>query len=243
MLTDYSILLSPETGASEAIARNPRLLLMFEHLEIPLGLQDKTISQVCRESGIDEELFLIIGNLFNGIDPNFHQLDRLKDIPMIIRYLENSHRNYVTEKFPLLTTLINDICKVNTNPEVELLKRFLDDYLDEVAEHLKYENTVVFPYVLALSGNKNDVTESLPGQYSMSEYRRHHDDIEEKLTDLKNLLIKYLPSHNDMHYRRKLLLSLDELEFDLHIHSLIEEIVLIPIVESYENNQVRRSLD
>ncbi|HLO91148.1 MAG: hypothetical protein ACM3ME_08905 [Chloroflexota bacterium] len=242
MLTDYSLLITPGTVAAEAIDRNPRLLLMFEHLEIPLGLQDKTIAQVCQETGIDANLFLIIARLFNGIHPNLMQLEALNgDIPLIIRYLENSHRNYITEKFPLLTILINDICKVNIHPEVELLKRFLDDYLDEVAEHLKYENTVVFPYVLALSGNKLPAAGMALEEYSMSEYRRHHDDIEEKLADLKNLLIKYLPAHNDIHFRRKLLLSLDELEFDLHIHSLIEENVLIPIVENFEKNNQPKS--
>lgn len=233
MFTDYSIQLAPLTGAAEAIDRNPRLLLMFEHLEIPLGLQDKTIMDVCHEAGIDHELFLMIANLYNGFQPDLSKVEALKDIALIIRYLENSHRNYVTEKFPQLTSLINDICKVNIHPEVELLKKFFDDYLDEVADHLKYENTVVFPYIKALSGYQPN--DQIIEEYSMSEYRRHHDDIEEKLTDLKNLLIKYLPPYNDMPYRRKLLLVLDELEFDLHIHSLIEETVLIPIVEKFEN--------
>lgn len=233
MLNDFSLLITPTTGAAEAIDRNPRLLLMFEHLEIPLGLHDKTMLDICRESGIDLNLFLMIANLFNGIQPELNDVDELKDIPLIIKYLDNSHRNYVSEKFPLLTALINDICKVNVYPEVELLKKFFDDYLDEVADHLRYENKVVFPYILALSGNSGN-TNSID-EYSMSEYRRHHDDIEEKLTDLKNLLIKYLPPHNDMAFRRRLLLTLDELEFDLHIHSLIEESVLIPIVERFEN--------
>ena len=70
--------------------------------------------------------------------------------------------------------------------------------------------------------------------YSVTEYREHHNDIEEKLTDLNNLLIKYIPQQNDQQIRRQLLLSLFELEYDLNIHSRIEETILIPMVEKME---------
>lgn len=72
------------------------------------------------------------------------------------------------------------------------------------------------------------------GTYSVTDYREHHSDIEEKLTDLKNLLIKYLPIRDDQQLRRRLLFNLFELEFDLAIHSEIEENMLIPLVEHME---------
>lgn len=236
MTMDYPVVIKPETRASEVIDRNPMLLLMFEHFNIPLGLQDKTISQVCSDEVIEESLFLVIANLFNGIYPTDAQLDTITDVKLIIKYLDRSHKHYINEKFPLLTSYINEICKINIHPEIELLKRFLDDYLDEVGDHLKYENTVVFPYVLSLINNQDELSRLDDHQYSMSEYSGHHDDIEEKLLDLKNLLIRYLPPHNDMVFRRKLLFTLGELEFDLHIHSLIEETLLIPIVERLEKS-------
>jgi regulator of cell morphogenesis and NO signaling len=71
-------------------------------------------------------------------------------------------------------------------------------------------------------------------RYSVSEYKDHHNDIEEKLNDLKSLLIKYLPLKNDQPIRRKLLFSLFELEYDLNIHSQIEELILIPLVSKME---------
>ena len=76
--------------------------------------------------------------------------------------------------------------------------------------------------------------EDTVSSYSVTEYREHHNDIEEKLTDLKNLLIKYLPQKGDQQLRRKLLFCLFELEFDLKIHSQIEDSILIPLVEKME---------
>jgi len=74
----------------------------------------------------------------------------------------------------------------------------------------------------------------LPGNYSVSDYQEHHDNIEDKLEDLKNLLLKHLPLDNDQQIRRKLLFSLFELEYDLTIHTRIEDEILIPLVEKLE---------
>lgn len=231
---EFPRLIKPDSKASDIIEHNPLLLLLFEHLKIPLGIHEKTVEHLCTEHNIELKLFLVIANLFNGFNPNPSEVESLKDIRLIISYLENNHKHYTTEKFPLLTSYIREISALNSHPEIELLKRFFDEYLDEVFEHLKYENTIVFPYVLKLAYQKTEETKTAGNKYSMADYRGHHDDIEEKLTDLKNLLIKYLPPDKDMQVRRKLILTLNELEFDLHIHSLIEESILIPIVEKLE---------
>lgn len=45
---------------------------------------------------------------------------------------------------------------------------------------------------------------------------------------VKNLLLKYVTIEDDLGLRRKLLFALYELEYDLYVHSLIEETILIP---------------
>jgi regulator of cell morphogenesis and NO signaling len=222
---------------SELVEQNPYLLLMLEHLEIPLGLQDKTIDEVCSDHGMSARLFIVLANLFNGHEPDRVQITNSSDIKKIVDYLVNSHKHYLHEKFPLMTTFIEQIVEVNTNPEISLLRKFFEDYYNEVVEHLDYEHNVVFPYVTSLDQQVNQGNVSAARhEYSIADYQGHHDDIEEKLTDLKNLLVKYLPPHEDTQARRKLLLVLNELEFDLHIHSLIEEAILIPLVEEMEKS-------
>lgn len=233
---EHAYLIRSYSKVSDVIDRNPLLLLMLEHLNIPLGLHEKTVEQLCNEFNIETTLFLVIANLFLDRIPDSPQIEGIHDITHIIKYLENSHKHYISEKFPLLTSYITEISRINTHPETELLKRFYNDYLVEVTEHLKYENDIVFPYVMSLIADNRQSGLQLGNNYTMAEYSSHHDDIEEKLTDLKNLLIRYLPIEQDMITRRKLLLTLYELEFDLHIHSLIEEIILIPIVERLEHS-------
>ncbi len=226
----------PEMKTSEIIINNPYLMLMFEHFEIKLEVHEKTIDQICNENNISSHLFLCIANLFNGFKPNKSAEYVSKDIQSIIKYLGNSHKYYVKEIYPRIQEYIKEIYKINSHTEILMLEKFFTNYFVEVTEHLEYENNVVFPYVLNLDAQLTDKDSNYTlSNYSVVEYREHHNDIEEKLTDLKNLLIKYLPVENDQQLRRNLLFCLFELEYDLNIHSQIEDTILIPLVEKMEN--------
>lgn len=225
----------PEMKISDILVGNPDLILMLEHLEISMEVHEKTVQQICNENNISTELFLTIGNLINGFKP-LPMIGYSSDvIHTIIKYLKNCHKYYLDEKYPQIQDYIEKINKLNDNAEILMIGKFFDKYFLEVTEHLDYEDDVVFPYVLGLNKlltqKKWDNTVS---NYRVTEYREHHNDIEEKLTDLNNLLIKYMPQKNDHKIRRKLLLCLFELEYDLKIHSQIEEILLIPLVEKME---------
>ena len=70
--------------------------------------------------------------------------------------------------------------------------------------------------------------------YSITDYEEEHDDVEEKLYDLKNIVIKYLPSSSDDKPYFNILKELFTLENDLNDHSRIEDHILVPKVEAME---------
>ena len=231
----------PEMKISDVIIENPYLILMLEHLGVNLEVHEKTIELICNESNISTELFLTIVNLFNGFKPLPITEYASNDIQTIIKFLKNSHQYYMEEKYPQIQDYIEKINKINDHAETFMIGKFFDKYFMEVTEHLDYEDDVVFPYVLDLNNlltHKN--SDKAVSSYSVTEYKKHHNDIEEKLTDLNNLLIKYLPQKNDQQIRRKLLFCLFELEYDLEIHSQIEETILIPLVEKMEHLAKKR---
>lgn len=229
--------LSPDQKMSEVIQQNPYLLLLLEHFGITIPLQEKSIQQVCEETNLNTDLFLIFANLYNGIEYKPTAPLSFKNADTIINYLKNSHLLYSKEIYPTILDTIKQMTEVNNHKEMALVEKFFVDYFNEVKEHLDYENKVVFPYVLHLHEQiKQSKTEKRKTQYSVLEYKEHHNDIEEKLNDLKNLLIKYLPQKNDQVLRRNLLFSLFELEFDLNIHSKIEDLILIPLVTKMEEH-------
>ncbi len=227
--------ISKDMRMSDLILNNPLNILILERFEIALGFNDKSIEDICKNT-INVEVFLTILNLYNNSPYSTISNFNHEDIQLIIQFLKNSHKYYLLEKYPEISDNIELMIKTNNDPEVIMVKRFFEEYKNEVAEHINYENDISFPYILNLfkAGLDNGNIKEL-SMYSINDFKKHHDDIEDKLTDLKNLLIKYLPQKKDKKARRKILIDLFELEHDLRIHTEIENKILIPQSERIEN--------
>lgn len=235
MYQTENLYITTDTKIAEVVLNNPYLMLLLEHFGIDVPLQEKSVMDICSENKINIELFITFANLYNGIEYKFVEPFLPRDILTIINYLKNSHRYYSEEIYPNILETIKQMTNANNHKEIILIEKFFGDYFNEVIEHLNYENNIVFPYITGLYEKIVDLKKPLNyKKYSVEEYKEHHNDIEEKLNDLKNLLIKYLPKKNDQQIRRKLLFNLFELEYDLSIHSKIEDYILIPLVSQME---------
>ncbi|MFW5835407.1 MAG: hemerythrin domain-containing protein [bacterium] len=219
---------------SVLINENPFLLLFLEHFEIDFVVQDKTVTQICRDYNLDPDMVLLIANLYNGFYPVKDSLDSVTDISLLISFLKNSHKYYKNDKYPEIRNYISDLGKRHASQDIDLVSRFFNEYFKEVLDHLDYEDETAFPYFCRLNED-NKIREK--ENFSVHEYRDHHTDIETKLADLKNLLLKHISVKNELPLRRRLLISLFELEYDLNIHSMIEEKILLPLVERMEGNK------
>jgi regulator of cell morphogenesis and NO signaling len=224
-----------EMKLTDLFFENPMLLLMMEHFDLNFVVHDKTVAQVCGESNISPEVFVSFANLYNG----FHHQEGMQyskqDILTMIAFLRNSHQYYKREKYPEIRWLIDQLYKHNETPEIKLVGKFFNDYFEEVTEHLDYEDQVAFPYFSNLIDSQPVF--SMDHSFSADVYLDHHTDIESKLNELKNLLLRHIAIKGDRSLRRQLIFSLFELEYDLTIHSTIEESILIPAVKKLENQQ------
>lgn len=230
MYQTHKTYLSPEQKLSGLIHENPGMLLLLEHLGIDFVVGDLSVSRLCEREGISLPLFMLLGNLYNGLSSTNLSVSR-DDIPVIIRFLRSSHQYYKTDKYPEIIGYIRQLQEQTASHEVKLIESFFLDYFNEVLEHLDYEESTAFPYFLSFTPNSNPTTNS---NFSANEYREHHSDIETKLTDLKTLLLKHIRIPNQLSLRRKLLNSLFELESDLHVHAMVEENILMPLISELE---------
>ncbi len=223
------------TKIADELIKNPYLMLLLEHFGISTPVQDLKIHQICEIYDINEALFIAFTKLYNGSTAIPELELSTKDALTITKFLKTSHRFYSEQIYPEILALINQMNQLNDHKEMKLVSLFFTDYFKEVTEHLDYENDVFHPYVKRLTEQiDNKELSDNQDEYNVVDYQDHHDDIEEKLIDLKNLLVKYLPNGNDQIIRRKLLFLLSELEFDLKIHSDIEELILIPLTAKLE---------
>lgn len=226
-------LADPDTRITDLIDHHPALLLLLEHFDIDFATKGNTITQLCEQKEMSTDLFLTIAGLYSGRIPPEPTPISPGDIPAIIRFLHASHQYYTEEKYPEISTFIGELVSLNEREEIRLVEQFFREYFNEVLQHLAYEEQIVFPYCLQIMGGSVQPSD-VPALFSAREYQIHHTDIESKLTDLKSILLRHIPVDRDRVVRRKLLHSLYELEFDLHIHSQVEDQVLIPLIRQLE---------
>ena len=208
---------------ADLLHNNYHLLQMLGRMEIELGFGDQTIAEICRHKGLSLSFFRTIFLLFTDKDYEPEEKEIVRCPPeQVLAYLRNSHTSYLNDLLPELNQLLNETMKMWEPKHATIVTGFFTEYRHEIEEHLAYEETEVFPYVQSLLRG-----ERIPG-FSIAEFEKKHDDIEAKVMDLKNILIKYIPASNDMVMRDKVLLHLFILEEDLNRHLFIENRILVP---------------
>jgi regulator of cell morphogenesis and NO signaling len=229
--------LTAKTKFAELIHQDYTILPILNRFGILLGFGEKNVEQVCQQYGIDTLFFLEIANSF--INKDFEPEKQLKDFPvrLIVDYLKKTHKVYIYEKLPFIEDKIKQLIEQNVvgNSNFRLIQQFFKDYSSELQSHIQREETIFYPYVFQISEayeTKTGIPEAqeLIRKISIRSYAMQHDDVEEKLNDLKNIIIKYLPSVSDNSLHIKILYELFYLEKDLNDHSRIEDKVLVPKV-------------
>lgn len=215
---------------ADLVHANYRLLYVLPRFGIQLGFGDKSIEEICRAHNLSVSLFLLVCNIYTFDDflPDPGELTTFT-AEDLTGYLHRSHNDYLEEQIPEIRRQVQALVRCCEPRNGKILERFFDDYSREVTNHFNYEETVVFPYIHNLSTGHP----SAEG-YSIGQFEENHSNIEEKLSDLKNILIKYLSDTCPGGARNRLLLELYLLEDDLNKHSLIEDRILVPLVEQLE---------
>ncbi len=225
----------------DVVHEDIQLLAVIQRLNIRLGFREKTVREVCDDHDVDLSFFLQLCNSYH--DKEYLPAEQFQQFPVewIIKYLRNAHRCYIDHRIPRIEQQIVTLEKENTGnvQNMELLLNFFREYIREFSGHIDREETDVFPYILSLdkSLQQQDVSQEFVDHfddYSIDKYLEDHNLIEEKLFDLKNILLKYLPPPVDDCKYNNLLFDLFRLESDLMDHADLEEKVLFPRVRNME---------
>ena len=221
---------SPSSKMNELIKEDTSLLLTITRFGFSLGFGDKTVNEVCISNKVDVYTFLAVVNFIsdgaNQEEINHHEIS----IDSVVVYLKNAHHFFLDFKLPLIKgKLIEALDEtVQEEPYRKMIMKFFDDYVTEVRKHMDYENDVVFPYVLRLVDGKKDP------RYNIAVFEKNHESIDSKLTDLKNILIKYFPAQYPNYLLNEVLFDLSDCEKDLEKHNRVEDYFFVPITETLE---------
>ncbi|MFW6257579.1 MAG: hemerythrin domain-containing protein [Prolixibacteraceae bacterium] len=215
---------SKDHKAYRLIHHNYNLLPVLNRFGIQLGLKDKTIETVCKERNINPDFFLAIVNTFSN-EEYFPQEELLSFSPLeIIEYLKRTHRyylNYVITKLDFQLEQLVD-SRTSESQGLQMVNQFYKKYKEELKEHIDYEEKKVFPYIEKMV-LKNKAEED----YTITLFEKEHTNVDEKLNDLKNLIIKYLIPDYDPNLCNEFLITLFRFEQDIYDHARIEDVILL----------------
>jgi regulator of cell morphogenesis and NO signaling len=220
--------ISGTSKLTNVIIEHPNVFNVLEYFNIPLGLGDKTIAEVAKEHNIAPNTLEVVIKVYCKTMPN--KILNKKEVHDLLLFLQTSHNNFKLVKIPELKNLIENFSKEIPTEYGKMLVAFFDEYIQEIDEHFMYEDKKVFPYI------SNILNDKAAKDFKIKEFERNHTDIGQKLFDLKNILIKYIPSSIVSEYRKQILNQLINLEWDLMYHTQLEDNILVPFVKNMETN-------
>ena len=189
---------------------------------LEMGVGDQTIEQVCEAHNVHTPTFLAIVNykVFRH-----RALPEDIDIPTLQRYLHNAHTYFLDFRLPRLRrALIEAIIPADPTTKIPgLILRCYDEFVDEIRTHIEHENEGLFD-------------------------EHEHDDqrITDKLTEIKNLIIKYYPTQptsieGTVTYTLISVMSdIWHTEHDFADHCAIEDDILRPALTKIQPHSHRR---
>lgn len=204
---------------ADMIATNYDLILMLPRFGIPLGFGERSVKEVCRDNGVDENFFLTVCNIYSFDDytPDDEEVARI-DSRVVAEHLQASHRYYIEERLPHMQRHLDHIADSAGEQSAAILKKYFADYCREVGDHVRHEER-----------NLDQMLEAMRGGERISDhYIKSHDNIKDKLSDLTQIIYKYIPGERLNEEMMELVFDIMQLSRDLEKHATIEETLLMP---------------
>ena len=204
------------------MAREHDAIRIISRFGLPFGVGEQTIDEVCAAHGVHTPTFLAVVNY------KLHQTDvaiEKVDIDTLHTYLKNAHTYFVDFMLPQLRhSLIEAIYPNDTDSKIPLLiLKSFDEFVAEIRCHMERED-----------GGR---------------WTQHHQTgephITDKLSEIKNLIIRYYPSDIlDVKHTYALIAVMNDLydsEQDFITHCAIEDDILLPALATEQARNDRNS--
>jgi len=218
------------------VAEDFRTAAVFSKFNIDFCCKgNRTVTEVCEKQNIDADTLLqnvydVLQSDSNGsIDFNSWPLDLLVD------YIEKTHHRYVEEKSQVLVAFLDKLCKVHgaNHPELFRINELFIGCAGELAQHMKKEELVLFPFVKRMVKTKeSDGVLSQPSFGTVSNpiamMMHEHDNEGERFREIAALTNGYNPPADACTTYKVTFAMLKEFEEDLHKHIHLENNILFP---------------
>lgn len=190
---------------------------------------NKSISDACREKGIDpskiEQELIDLDKLPGDQSKNFNSWD----LDFLCDYIINTHHKYVLKSLPELRFYTRKIASVHGDPHPELIEvlEIFSKVNDELLQHLKKEEEVLFPAINRLL-QSDDIGDKNLIKSEITRMSGEHEFAGDAMDRIRKLTQNYLVPEDACNTYRISLKLLEQFEDDLHVHVHIENNILYP---------------
>ena len=215
---------------ADLVGSNYRLLGVLARVGIDGCFGEKTVAESCEQSGLDPDTVILLCAVYSSPDfrPSVEMLRR-SHVGDVLRYLHQSHDYYLNRALVEMEAAIRCLLASCTERQRRVVWDFFRGYESELQNHFAFEEREVIPYVQDL------IIGQRRSGFSIDRFGENHSNIDEKLSDFRNLVMKSLPDVCDNQARISLLYRIFELQEDLKCHTWIEDNILVPMVRLLEN--------
>lgn len=235
-------MITKETTLAQALSYSQMTKTVLSRFDYSI-CENRTISQVAKQGVFNENFLVDALNHFTYSQTLSPEDFENYSIPILVDYLERSHRYYVEKKLPEIEQTINILVVNNkdTHPSLQLLKLFFLEYRKELFSHFELEESMLFPYAHFLHQSTKG-KHYLPmilqyiEKFSIKQFIHQHENSHQELSKVREAILNYKPSSTEASPYRILLEQLKCFEQDLHFHAMLEDNVLVPKLRKIEKH-------
>lgn len=202
----------------QLMAQEHDAIMIISRFGLPMGVGEQTIEEVCAAHGVHSPTFLaVVNHKLQQADVDIEKVD----VETLRTYLKNAHAYFVDFQLPRLRrALIEAVYPSETASRIPILiLQSFDQFVQEIRTHVENEDR---------------------GKWA-SHKQGDEPPVTSKLSELKDLIIKYYPSDTtDVKQTYALIAVMNDLydtEQDFITHCAIEEEILMPALAMERNGQ------
>jgi regulator of cell morphogenesis and NO signaling len=223
-----------QTQIGDVVLKVPATMRVFESLNIDYccGGQ-RTLAAACAHAGKDlQEVQDKLANLQVAApapsDPKVWQSASLTEL---IDHIEATHHAFTRSELARVAPLMEKILSVHGDHHPELARgaQCFEAMDRDLRPHLEKEEQILFPFVRNLEAG-NRATDCCFGtvQNPIGAMQNEHEQVGDILRELRTLTHDYTPPQDACGSYRSLVMGLQNLEEDLHLHIYLESHLLFP---------------
>ncbi|MFY9152620.1 MAG: iron-sulfur cluster repair di-iron protein [Prolixibacteraceae bacterium] len=194
-----------------------------------------SVSEACVNSNCDEAKVInsleALKNQTGSHAPDFDSWD----IGFLADYIQNTHHQYVSKTIPQILPLAQKVADVHGDHHAEVIRInvLFQDLAEELLQHMKKEEQILFPYIKKLVAEESAGKCSDPGCFGsigspISVMEAEHENAGVILKEIFRLSDGYQVPEDACNTFRVLYGKLKEFEDDLHRHIHLENNILFP---------------